>query len=89
MTQKGHHASGTEALYPDFYPGSFYSDSFYYARHREALQPCSIGRYAPAGAVGMLRRRHYRRLPERHRNPQPQRYEREGNRQPHPHRNGH
>lgn len=45
MTQKGHHASGTEALYPDFYPdfypepypGSFYSDSFYYARHREAL----------------------------------------------------
>ena len=80
MTQKGHHASGTVALYPDFYPGSFYSDSFYYARHREALQPCSIGRYAPAGAVGMLRRRHYRRLPERHRNPQPQRYEREGDR---------
>lgn len=78
MTQKGHHASGTEALYP----GSFY------ARHREALQPRSIGRYAPAGTVGMLRRRHYR-LPERHRNPQPERYERKGDRQPHPHRNGH
>lgn len=80
MTQKGHHASGTEALYPDF---------FYYPPYRSALQPRSIGRYAPAGAVGMLRRRHYRRLPERHRNPQPERYEREGNRQPHPHRNGH
>lgn len=80
MTQKGHHASGTEALYPDF---------FYYAPHRSALQPRSIGRYAPAGAVGMLRRRHYRCLPERHRNPQPERYEREGKRQPHPHRNGH
>lgn len=83
MTQKGHHASGTEALYPDFYPGSFY------APHRSALQPRSIGRYAPAGAVGMLRRRHYRRLPERHRNPQPERYEREGDPFAHPHRNGH
>ena len=63
MTQKGHHASGTEALYPDFYPGSFY-----YAPHRSALQPRSARSHAAAGAVGMLRRR-YHRLPERHRDP--------------------
>ena len=59
MTQKGHHASGTEALYPDF---------FYYPPYRSALQPRSARCHAPAGAVGMLRRRNHR-LPERHRNP--------------------
>lgn len=84
MTQKGHHASGTETPHPE----ALRAEPFVCSPHRSALQPRSGWCDAPVGSVGVLRRHHYRRLPERYRNPQPQRYERKGDSVSHSHRNG-